>query len=252
MRTWQRLMLYFGGLALVWGLLVLFGYASSFRMLCPTCFGMVQIAPNVYAENDLSPAKVQSLLHSVGGARARVRGFFGELQSDPKIIACHTSECYRQFGGNSEKGVGYGIFSLRLSPRGLSQTYIAHELTHIEFHDRVGLLRIWLDVPQWFDEGLATYVSGDPRYGEQAWLRATENGRHVPSVHQLNTLRAWIHAVARGVPAYSSARHKVQNWLGCGGGGAVLTLVKEMRQGKLFRHAYADVHRRVACVQTET
>ena len=67
---------------------------------------------------------------------------------------------------------------LLLSPRGLDMVMAAHELSHIELHNRVGVFRSWRETPGWFDGGFAVLVSEDPRYTEGAWLQATDNGRN--------------------------------------------------------------------------
>jgi hypothetical protein len=52
--------------------------------------------------------------------------------------------------------------AVMLSPRGIDAVIAAHELAHVELHERLGSHAG--HVPQWFDEGLAVLVSDDPRY----------------------------------------------------------------------------------------
>ncbi|MFG1943168.1 hypothetical protein [Nonomuraea sp. NPDC048826] len=56
-----------------------------------------------------------------------------------------------------------------LSPRGADPVIASHELSHVELHTRLA----GAEVPQWFDEGLAVVVCGDPRYLAPASVRVS-------------------------------------------------------------------------------
>ena len=117
-----------------------------------------------------------------------------------------------------------------LPPRGLNEVIISHELTHIELHSRVGVLRSWRSIPSWFDEGLAVLVSQDPRYTEEGWLRATENGRKAPKLEEIGKLldrSEWL-------MSYGTARREVGAWYERAGRSGLERLIEEVRRGGDF------------------
>lgn len=125
-------------------------------------------------------------------AENRVAAFYQGRNSSPTMLACLTVACYQHIGGGGEKGVGVLNRAVMLSPDGVNTVIAAHEMSHVELHERLGARG---HVPQWFDEGLAVVVSNDPRY-----LAPDTAGGSAPTVAQPRS-RCW-----RGdsVPANSS------------------------------------------------
>ena len=123
---------------------------------CPRCYGMVRVQDGVYAQDDTRSAEMTAL---VADAERRVGDFFGGRRTSPSVVACFTDDCYARIGGGGERGVAVLNRAVMLSPRGLDPVIVAHEMTHVEVHRRAGV-----DLPQWFDEGLAVVVSDDRRY----------------------------------------------------------------------------------------
>jgi hypothetical protein len=110
-----------------------------------------------------------------------------------------------------------------LSPRGVDAVIASHEMAHIELHQRLDA-----DVPQWFDEGLAVVVAGDPRYLGEHCRTAFEGP--LPE-----TLPAWLDAASADQQVYARAACRVQRWLGATGGrDAVLRLIDQMNGGAAF------------------
>jgi hypothetical protein len=171
-------------------------------------------------------------------ARGRVSAFFGGIEGSPNIFACSTEECYISHGGVSAKGKAFGSSFLLLSPRGLDVVIVSHELTHIELHSRVGAFRSWRSIPSWFDEGLAVLVSEDPRYDEDEWLRATDNGRTAPDLKNIGGLlnkSDWI-------VSYGTARREVGAWYQTAGRAGLARLIADVISGADFDAAF-DVTR---------
>ncbi len=124
-------------------------------------------------------------------ARLRIRAFYGEQRSAPRLFLCTTRNCYEGFGGGS-RGMAVLDVTLVLAPLGFNAVIAAHELSHVELHRRLGRLdTLRRAIPQWFDEGVATMVSGDPRYPP-----AATDAECVEAMQgTLPTARAaWIHA----------------------------------------------------------
>jgi hypothetical protein len=49
--------------------------------------------------------------------------------------------------------------------------FISHELAHTELHKRLGFYRTFFDNPKWRDEGLAVWISKDPRYTDSSGMK---------------------------------------------------------------------------------
>ncbi|MDE2383285.1 MAG: hypothetical protein KGO53_01595 [Alphaproteobacteria bacterium] len=154
------------------------------RALAPGLFGLSEIAPGVFTD-DVS--EQQRWLGIKAHGEARVQAFFGELKAQPRFILCTHQECERRFGFTGVTAQTFGWHMIHLPPRaletpGLGFILMAHERTHAELHWRMGLGGLaYGSIPNWFDEGLASFVSRDARLDpfyvpeQRAWIRASRN-----------------------------------------------------------------------------
>src|SRR5579859_2505030 len=131
---------------------------------CPQCFGFHAIADGAYSNEPSSP-RVPEVLSNLHAARSHVQHFFRRPVPKPTLLICTTERCYRHAEGKGgvAKALSWSTRILLVSPRGSNATIISHELTHIEFRNILGITA-YAQVPSWFDEGLAVYVSNDLRY----------------------------------------------------------------------------------------
>ncbi|WP_229070970.1 hypothetical protein [Actinoplanes sp. DH11] len=198
-------------------------YPSVVATTCPGCYGLTQVSDGVYGERGLDASQEEGLTGLAVDARRRVETFYGERRSDPRLVACATDGCYSRIGGGGEKGVAVLNRAVMLSPRGLDAVIASHEMAHVELHRRLDG-----EVPQWFDEGLAVVVSGDPRYLGAAC--------RVPFDGELpGTLPGWLDAASADEQVYAKAACRVQRWLDANGGrDAVLTLIDQLNDGAAF------------------
>ena len=208
----------------------------SAKLLVPGWFGFTEISDDIYVDKAMPTTQREEFLMTAAEAKKRVSSFFGGRQMTPKVIACSSEACFTANGGVSAKGKAYGSSMLLLSPRGLNQVIMAHELAHIELHGRVGAIRAWRSIPQWFDEGLAVLVSDDPRFTEDRWLQATENGRSAPELEALGRSVPWGNS--SWLLSYGTARRKVGEWYGRAGLYGLLHLINEVKQGEPFQTAF--------------
>jgi len=208
------------------------------KLLVPSWFGFSEISEGVYVDDQMPSGQRQKLLETVGMAKVRVSAFFGGIEGTSKVFACSSEECFISHGGvGAQKGKAYGASMLLLSPRGLGVTIAAHELTHIEFHNRVGAFRSWREIPDWFDEGLAVLVSEDSRYTEDAWLNATDNGCNAPKLESIGEMLGkgdWL-------LSYGTARREVGDWYLHAGRAGLERLIAEVKNGSDFTSAFNSV-----------
>src|SRR5512136_1811306 len=87
--------------------------------------GLETIAPNVYVDPDMPDSQRQMLLSSLAGAKARVAALYGEYTARPVIIAGHTMDVMKAYGGSSDNRAGRAHLTLNaafivLGPNGLA------------------------------------------------------------------------------------------------------------------------------------
>ncbi|MQA80284.1 MAG: hypothetical protein GEV10_17675 [Streptosporangiales bacterium] len=203
---------------------------------CPWCYGMTKVHPRLYVDDGSSRADRRRVVAAVAAANARVTAFYGTRESAPRVLACTTVGCYEHIGGGRERGVAVLNRAVILSPRGLDPVIASHEMSHVELHRRLGSGD---DVPQWFDEGLAVLVSGDPRYLRPASAAdrcRVEPGRDLPV-----TLDEWLHAAGNDADVYARSACRVSRWVDANGGPrAVLDLVDRLQSGERFADVVPD------------
>ena len=173
---------------------------------CPGCYGLDRVRPGLHVEPGLTAAQRGQVTDAVDEGTRRVAAFFGDLRSAPQFLACVTDHCYARLGGGRERGIAVLNRAVMLSPRGLDPVIAAHELTHVELHDRLGRG----SVPQWFDEGLAVLVSDDPRYLLPAG--AGDRCRVAPTGPLPETLGDWLRAAGADAQVYAQAACAVSRW----------------------------------------
>lgn len=209
----------------------------STKLLAPSWFGFSEISEGVYVDDQMSPGQRQEFLKILSLSKERVSAFFGSIEASSKVFACSTEECFVSHGGVTAKGKAYGDSMLLLSPRGLDAVIASHELTHIELHGRVGAFRSWRAMPSWFDEGLAVLVSEDPRYTEDAWLKATDNGCNAPKLENIGEMLGkgdWL-------LSYGTARREVGAWYLHAGRAGLERLIAEVKNGGDFNSAFNSI-----------
>ena len=153
------------------------------RMLAPGAYGLTKIAAGVFTDD---PAMAQIQLRLIARAERTVGGFFGELKASPRYVLCTKQECDSIFGGNGSIAQAYGWSAIKIPPRAFSDIHVGeilltHERMHTELLYRWGATALWDGkFPSWFNEGLATFISGDTRVRfdhdqhDKDWIRGSK------------------------------------------------------------------------------
>lgn len=202
---------------------------------------LVPISQRVFLNSAVTPETRTRILGLVEQARAQVTAFYNGLVSDPEIVVCTTTDCFRKAGG---VGLGFSDGSnILISPYGGNTAIISHEWSHVELANRLGgFARVVAKVPQWFDEGLAVLASQAPEFSEEAWLKATDKGRNAPSLSELESLSDWIRITgtdgANMQLSYGTARHEVGRWYAKVGHAGLMRLIDALNRGEGFYAAY--------------
>ena len=91
-----------------------------------------------------------------------VASSIGGIKKKPLIIFCSTESCFNSFGFNKSTANTIGSSGIIISPRGWKPYYIRHEIIHHLQAKKMGVISQWQS-PEWFKEGMAYSLSGDPR-----------------------------------------------------------------------------------------
>lgn len=204
-RTRHRLAVSALALALGFGLGLMFlGLSPVLAGVCPGCFGFKKVAPQVYSELR-GPTTSKEMLRRLALAEERVEAVFGP-QTRPRILICFTATCNNVMGGMTARAMTYGNHLFYLTPQGHDTEIIAHELTHVALHRQIGL-RAQRQFPAWVDEGIAVWVSRDPRFDLNPDTCDPGAGALPLKAHD------WRHSeAARNASAYAEAGCRVAQW----------------------------------------
>lgn len=221
----------------IWGLVATCGLGAGaymarpgyHRVLTPGLFGMT-LSEGVFIDDPARAAEAAALIAQADAAAA---GFFGPLRSTPIWVICTTPRCQTRFG-IKPRGLAIGRRHILVAPKGVTATLLTHERVHIELRRHMGVRDMWDPrFPAWFDEGLASHISGDTR------LVRPNDPRDADWIKQAVTFRDWgrLHA--------PDGANWPQTY------GAAARLVAEI-EATLGRAAYAGLSRRWAAAQTLT
>jgi hypothetical protein len=223
-------------------LLILFGIGLFWLSRHPVvrCYfvplsNLDTIDTNVYVQGDMVADQKIFLLQAISDAKDHISNLYGEYQASPIIIAGKTMDVMVEYGGNAYNSIGrtyltaFGAYIV-LGPDGISNPdVIAHEMAHAELAHRIGK-NMANQLPDWFDEGLA--LQFDDRFSEADWQIKTENGKNVPSLDEISSIRYddWL--------GYATAKHEVGRWLDIVGQDGLRVLLNSLQQGEDFYSTY--------------
>lgn len=209
------------------------------------------------------PVLRTEVINNYGEARSRIEEIYGSVESNPKVIACSTQECFEKFGGASARALNYGSIAFLLSPRGLTPEIISHEWSHNELYVRIGSFFKWLKIPQWLDEGLAVVVSNEPTHSQAVWDVAQKNGVPIPDLDELVSLKDWHRALDKYGEknetvtnpdrlriVYATAGNEVRQWYKVAGKNGLLELIRSIRSDEKFQNVYA--HNKFSSIDTDS
>ncbi|XPF94993.1 hypothetical protein ACM9HF_02975 [Colwellia sp. RE-S-Sl-9] len=144
------------------GFFILIGFSQRHALACEFIeySNYSEIAPNIFVSGSFDLNQKENLLSNITLGKSRVNTTFGQMISNPKVVITTSDSEASDFDSNK-----YGKALLTplgkcivLGSEGQNIDVIAHEYTHAEVHYRVGWLNHLLNVPIWFNEGVALLV----------------------------------------------------------------------------------------------
>jgi hypothetical protein len=199
---------------------------------CPSCYRLQRVSGNLFVDPAMSVEDRTKLQEIVVRAAEQVADFYGSFDKPPTLLACATEECDRRLGGKGARADTFGTTFIRLSPRGLNQTILAHEFSHVELHARIGIFRFLRGaVPAWFDEGLAVIVSDDARYLRSGATSATRCAAEPEGDLPVSYFQ-WGPAAGKTPGLYAQAACRAMRWMEANGGRAgLLAAISQVADG---------------------
>lgn len=199
----------------------IFAYPALAAPVCPACYGLTRLGPNLVVEASMPPAQRAQLQADAEAAQSIVRAFYGAFDYQPVLVACATEACDHRLGGRGARATTLSTpiaTVVRLSPRGLNTIILAHEFSHVVLHRRIGVLRqITGALPAWFDEGLAVLVSNDDRYVHPG-ATAQERCLRPAEVALPTNPFEWAQRSGKDPMLYADAACRVLVWMEAHGG----------------------------------
>jgi hypothetical protein len=205
---------------------------------------LVTACGNVYFDPIIAKTQYPVIMNAIISATQSVKSAYGTLLStQPDIIVCSSTACGTYFAGPTLRnlalppGSRVGQYTApRMTVVLISATWnhnpyvLAHEFSHVEVNIRLNGSR----VPAWFDEGLATYVGGEP-------ICTNVTNKGIASLLSLDSQAAWVtytNNPAVIVETYCQARAEVAAWVARRGTAAINQLLQAVSQGQSFTSQY--------------
>ncbi len=209
--------------------------------------GYTQVKDNIYLDNDFS-GDSSNVLSIIEEANQRVKSFWGDIKSEPRIIISDNETKLKKMGwtGNpalTTTSVFFGAHSyVVISPKGLNVDVVAHELTHAELHSRIhkGKLLNKKRIPVWFDEGVAMQNDYRDIYNYDAWVNVTDDGKNITDLSQLESYSQFYNPDSN-IRRYNYiiSKHEVSEWLKEHSVDELIILIDAVNKGQSFHKLYA-------------
>jgi hypothetical protein len=195
------------------------------------------VCENVYVEPAMNDDDRESVMRWYSDSLAELGRLFST--HDPStipLIVCKTSECATKFAGPSRRSriVSQPRPAIVIAGLGrLAKATFVHEMIHVEIERRTAGKP---QVPAWFNEGVATYLSDNVICDGVA-----------PSIDDLRRLSqgsAWSGFTERPSKidgAYCQARDEIGAWAASHGRERIVPLIDAVAAGKAFDELYGPM-----------
>ena len=193
---------------------------------------------NTLVEPQSSSRNRSEILELLSDARERIETTFGVARATPIVIFLKNADAFWPLSLNAHGSTSF--FGSRtcviVGPKGQSVDIVAHELMHAELADRVGYWRRLIEIPTWFDEGVAMQVDFRPRYDLPSNMPVNTN-----YVRSLETAHEFFQASGSGlVQNYASAKFEVAYWLSGVGKQNLYQRLERIKNGEQFDTVLAE------------
>ena len=156
--------------AVVWALY------KPMRIISPAWVAGITCVSDVICLDDVS--RYQEAVDLYGSALHFVEARVGTIESRPRVVFCSSQACFESFGFSQAAAHAVGVSGIVIGPRGWEEYDLRHEMIHHLQAERLGVYAQWRG-PDWYIEGMAYYLSGDPRqYLDDPWGKYRSQFEH--------------------------------------------------------------------------
>ena len=205
---------------------------------------LVAACGNVFIEPAVAKNLWPGIVNGIQAALEMDRKVYGTLQAaQPDVLVCQSGTCADYFAGPRRRNVTLypntyagqyvapRMTVVLTSPTWTQNPYVlAHEFSHVEVAKRTN----GAHVPAWFDEGLATYIAGEP-------ICSNVSSKGIDDLRKLDQETDWVAYTGPEdvfFKTYCQARSEVAAWTGKRGSAGLVQLLDAVRQGQLFWSVY--------------
>ena len=190
----------------------------------------IQIDKDVFVSPDTSKVQQRELIELLQKAKARIINKFGSYTVSPIIIFSNDNKQLKTYSNNNYGNTDFTLNTayIVVGENGKNIDVVSHELVHAELFHRIGYVNRWLQIPVWFDEGIAMQVDLRAKYANPT--NTTTDIKKLKSVNEFYSGDISEH--------YSLAKFEIKNWLKEHGDEAFYKLLDEIKTGSSFQEAY--------------
>ena len=135
-------------------------FLKPVRILAPEFVSGITCISDTVCIEDLSRSSEAEQLYNE--AINFVTESVDEIKTNPRITFCSSQACFKSFGFNKSSAITIAKLGIIVSPKGWKDYYIRHEIIHHLQAERMGVISLWQS-PYWYKEGMAYFLSNDPR-----------------------------------------------------------------------------------------
>lgn len=222
--------------------------------------GFEKVSSHIYASPALTKKQRKHVPAVIKMAEMRIDSFYNGKQAEPKIVVCGTTQEYRKYcqsteGAGCSLGTPWGQSYVILNGSGLNVDVTSHEMSHVELLKRLGWWKTTMEIPQWFNEGIALMLdkrfvgNSNPigRYYDyiDEWLYLTGGGQNILELEDITSVKGFFAGNQKHVMlAYMTSGLEVSHWMVFGGKLSLSKLLDEVKKGHPFEDSYRQIETR--------
>lgn len=193
----------------------------------------------VYFRPHIEEEKREEIHQLITQAEHRVNEFWRGRRGTPKYIYTESNEEYIKFGAPfptpAAAVMHFGSYVV-INHNGVDLDIISHELSHVELFARIGLINRSLDIPVWFDEGLAMQVDHRSYYSIDTLQILSNNFQHLPDVQKMQDYGTFGSGTPEEIMMnYRTSKYVISKWYTPQ---KLEALIEKLNDGKSFEESY--------------
>lgn len=164
-------------------------------------------------------------------AQARITTTYGPSRAQPLVLFLDDMKAFWPAERNATASTDFlpTHTCVVIGPDGQNVDVLAHELVHAEVVDRLGFLRRMIEIPVWFDEGLAMQVDYRTAFDPPTDVWDSSFVRELDTGPKFFRFEGGKH-----IPNYAAAKMEVRLWLGDEGARSLYPRLERIRAGEDF------------------